>query len=126
MDSRIFSGLILAGLLAADPAVAGDDGIFGTWIRGDGAAHVRIAPCGTEICATNLWIKDPQKQNERIGDRLIFKIAPNGDEWAGSAYDPQRRLSLSARLKVLARDRMMSSGCVLGGLLCRATQWTRM
>ena len=30
----------------------------GTWNRGDGNAKVRIAPCGSNICATNVWIKD--------------------------------------------------------------------
>ena len=58
--------LIAAALTAAAlmthlaPAAAGSD-IFGTWLRDDGNARVRVAPCGGAICATNLWIRDPQK-----------------------------------------------------------------
>ncbi len=75
------------------PARASPNDIFGTWLRGDGAARVKMAACGDAICATNIWIKDPVKQNEKVGDRLVFKIAPKGDGWSGSGYDPQRRLN---------------------------------
>ena len=49
-----------------------------------------IAECGTSICATNIWIRDPDKQREHVGDRLVFKISHNGDSWTGTAYDPKR------------------------------------
>jgi uncharacterized protein (DUF2147 family) len=106
----------------ATPAAA--DGIFGTWMRGDGAARVKMAACGDDICATNIWIKDPAKQSEKVGDRLVFKISQKGDGWSGSGYDPQRNLNLSATLKA-SGDNMTTTGCVLGGLVCRSTQWTR-
>jgi uncharacterized protein (DUF2147 family) len=93
-------------------------------MRGDGAARVKMAPCGEAICATNVWIKDPVKQSEKVGDRLVFKIAQKGDGWTGSGYDPQRKLSLSATIKAYG-DNMTTTGCVLGGMICRSTQWTR-
>jgi uncharacterized protein (DUF2147 family) len=111
--------------LSASPAAASADDIFGTWLRGDGAAHVRMAPCGKQICATNIWIKDPATQGEKTGDKLVFTIKPQGDEWVGSGYDPQRHLNLSATLKA-SGDAMTTTGCVLGGLICRRTKWTRM
>lgn len=33
----------------------------GVWLRDDGNARVRIAPCGSNICATNLWIGDTSR-----------------------------------------------------------------
>ena len=116
----------LTALLSASalPAVASPNDIFGTWLRGDGAARVKMAACGDAICATNVWIKDPAGQKEKVGDKLIFKIAPKGDGWSGSGYDPQRDLNLSATLKA-AGDSMTTTGCVLGGMICRSTQWAR-
>lgn len=123
---RLFALIAVVVFAAgAGPACAASDGIFGAWLRDDGAARVMVAPCGGAICATNVWIRNPQEQGEKVGDRLVFHIKPTSDEWTGSAYDPQRKLSLSARLKALG-DRMTTSGCVLGGLFCRTTKWTRM
>jgi uncharacterized protein (DUF2147 family) len=121
MHSPLAFALLLA---SAVPAAAAPDDIFGTWMRGDGAARVRMAACGDAICATNIWIKDAAGQNENVGDRLVFKIAQNGDGWSGSGYDPKRKLNLSATLKATG-DKMTTTGCVLGGLICRSTNWTR-
>ncbi len=109
---------------ATATASAADDDIFGTWKRGDGNAQVKVGPCGNDICAINTWIRDPAKQNEKVGDRLVFRITKKGEGWAGTAYDPQRKLNLNASL-IASGASMTTRGCVLGGVLCRSTQWTR-
>jgi uncharacterized protein (DUF2147 family) len=119
-----FALTLIALIVPASSAWAGADEIFGNWARDDGAARVRVAACGGNICATNTWIKDPSRQNEKIGDRLIFTIKAESDEWSGSAYDPQRKLKFSAKLKA-AGDNMVTTGCMLGGLVCRSTRWTK-
>ena len=116
--------IVFTALLCPSLATAQPNDIFGTWLRGDGAARVKVAACGDAICATNIWIKDPAGQKEKVGDRLVFKIALKGDAWSGSGYDPQRDLNLSALLKATG-DSMLTTGCVLGGIICRSTQWTR-
>jgi len=93
-------------------------------MRADGAARVKMATCGDAICATNIWIRDAARQHEKVGDRLIFKIKQSGDSWSGTGYDPQRKLNLSAKLHTSA-DSMTTTGCVLAGLICRSTKWTR-
>ncbi|MBI1201659.1 MAG: DUF2147 domain-containing protein [Rhodopseudomonas sp.] len=106
-------------------AIAGpSNGIMGIWQRGDGAARIRMDPCGDKICATNIWIRNPARQNEHVGDKLIFRIKPNGNDWIGEAYDPQRHLSMSAKL-MPSGDTMISTGCVLGGIICRSSRWAR-
>jgi uncharacterized protein (DUF2147 family) len=110
--------------VSAVAATAGSDDIFGNWSRDDGAARVKVARCGSLICATNTWIKDPVKQNENIGDRLIFTIKAANEEWWGSAYDPQRKLKFSAKLKATGES-MVTTGCIVGGLICRSTHWTK-
>lgn len=124
MQSKFLILLIAAVAVPAAAASAGSDEIFGNWSRDDGGARVRVANCGGYICATNTWIKDPAKQNEKVGDRLIFTIKTVNDEWSGSAYDPQRKLKFSAKLKA-AGDSMVTTGCMFGGFICRSTRWTK-
>jgi uncharacterized protein (DUF2147 family) len=114
--------VLIAGLSSG--ARAGSDDIFGDWSRDDGAARVKVANCGGNICATNTWIKDPVKQDEKAGDVLIFTIKPANGEWSGSAYDPQRRLTISAKLKATGES-MATTGCIVGGLICRSTRWAK-
>ncbi len=121
----LYRGVLVGMAMSAIPGQAYADDIFGNWLRGDGAAHVRIAPCGSSICATNNWIKDPSGQNEKVGDRLVFDISEKQSAWSGSAYDPQRKIKMSATLKANG-DSMESQGCLLGGVLCKTTTWKRM
>ena len=106
------------------PASASGSDIFGTWLRDDGNAHVRVAACGNIICATNLWIRDPARQGEKVGDRLEFSIKRDGASWRGKAYDPQRKLSFSASLSAEG-DSLTTKGCVLA-VVCRTTNWQRL
>ncbi|MDO9411336.1 MAG: DUF2147 domain-containing protein [Pseudolabrys sp.] len=122
MHRSVITIAALAGLIL--PATAAPDDILGTWTRGDGLARVKMAACGSDICATNIWIKDPVEQKEKVGDKLIFKIAQKGDGWEGTGYDPQRKLNLTATLKATG-NAMTTTGCVVAGMICRSTQWTR-
>ena len=117
-------------LLLASALVLGSGGaamaaeINGNWARSDGKARVRIARCGSDICATNTWIK-PGTPNEKAGDVLAMKIEKvSNAQYSGSAFDPQRDMSYRITLDV-TRNTMISRGCVLGGLLCRSVGWTR-
>lgn len=121
----IAPALVAAALIAGcAPAAAASNDIFGTWLRDDGNARVRVAPCGDAICATNLWIRDPKKQGEKVGDRLEFSIKPAGEGWRGKAYDPQRKLTFSATLTAEGAA-MTTKGCMMAGLICRSTTWRR-
>lgn len=127
MTARI-SGLSLgAAVLAASitaPAVAAGPDPMGVWMRDDGNARVRMAPCGEDICATNLWIKDTSG-GEDVGDKLIMSVTPKGtDTLAGKAYDPKRNLTYSMEIKV-SPSSLDTRGCVIGGLVCRNVSWSR-
>ena len=123
MRTHILLAMTLIGVPAA-AATEGADSIFGNWSRDDGAARVKVANCGGQICATNIWIKNPVKQNEKVGDQLIFTIKATNNEWSGSAYDPQRKLNLSVKLKATG-EMMVTTGCIIGGLICHSTRWTK-
>ena len=118
--------LFLCGLAAVTPSVQADDltaTAMGIWARGDGQARVRIAPCGGNICATNLWIKDPAS-SEKVGDVLVLTLKPAGGRLTGSAWDPQRKLHMSFDMEV-AQNSLTTKGCVLGGVFCKNVSWSR-
>ena len=97
----------------------------GMWSRGDGKARVRIAPCGNDLCAINTWIRDGVR-DEKVGDKLIMTVAPaDSGQWLGKAFDPQRNLHYKLTINV-AEKAMTTSGCVLGGLICKKMAWTRL
>lgn len=116
--------LIFAAVLAAPAAfaqpVADPSGV---WLRDDGNARVEIAPCGGDICATNLWIGDTSR-GEEPGDRLVMSLEPQtADTLAGTAYDEKRDRTYSMTIRV-GEGRLVTRGCVLGGILCRDVNWT--
>lgn len=98
--------------------------IDGQWARGDGNAKVRIAPCGSDICATNIWIK-PGTPKEKEGDRLVMSIQAGADGvYSGTAFDPQRDMTYKLTVTVQG-DNMTTKGCIVAGLLCKGINWTR-
>lgn len=95
----------------------------GIWLRDDGNAKVQIAPCGNDICATNLWIGDVSK-GEEPGDKLVMTLQPESkNTLAGTAYDAKRDRTYSMTLKV-AKNGLVTRGCILGGVICRDVTWT--
>ncbi len=120
---RAMSPALGALALSATAAFA-DASPNGHWARGDGIARVVIQPCGGALCAINTWIK-PGVTAEKVGDRLVMNIKQeNPTRWVGTAFDPKRDLTFDFSLDV-APARMKTSGCVLGGLVCKTVEWTR-
>lgn len=94
----------------------------GVWMRDDGNARVRIAPCGSKLCATNLWIKDTS-EGEEVGDRLVMSLDRKSDtKLAGTAYDSKRDRTYAITV-IVGRNSLTTRGCILGGLLCRDVNW---
>ena len=117
---KLRSALAIVGVIAA-PA-AGAAGLEGTWLRGDGNARVRIAPCGDKMCATNVWVRD-SSSGEAVGDRLVMTLSRTGNgTFSGTAFDPKRSLSMS--MTITESEGVLSSrGCLVGRVLCREMNW---
>lgn len=114
-----FSALLLTAAASHAQQPANPSGV---WLRDDGNARVRIAPCGSNICATNLWIRDTSK-GEEAGDRLIMSLKPKSpDTLSGTAYDPKRERTYSITVQV-SDSSLVTRGCILGGILCKNVRW---
>ncbi|WP_245258183.1 DUF2147 domain-containing protein [Afipia sp. 1NLS2] len=119
MRAAAFSVLYLIGCTALAAQERSPDGV---WLRDDGNARVRIAPCGSKICATNLWIKDASK-GEEVGDRLVMSLDRMSEtKLAGTAYDPKRDRSYALTV-IVGHNSLITRGCILRGLLCRNVNW---
>jgi uncharacterized protein (DUF2147 family) len=126
MNKSYFFSILLSGTFICAPNLANaeENQMFGNWARSDGIAHVAISKCGQDYCAKNIWIK-PNWKTEKVGDVLIMKINTKGaGHYSGIAYDPQRKMNYNFKLNV-AGNKMITKGCVLGGLLCKSVSWKR-
>lgn len=132
--------LALAALFVG--AAFGPDPAFGQWLTEDGMAHVAVAPCAGDpamACGAVTWLKDPvghptrDIHNPKVGLRsrplvgilVIRDMRPQAPgRWTGGeVYDPESGKTYRGKLKVVSRNRMEVSGCVLG--FCDAETWTR-
>lgn len=119
----LIPALVVASAISVPAFSASAEITSGIWSREDGNARVRISPCGASLCAINVWIRNPG--SEKVGDKLVLNVKPtSAGTLEGTAFDPQRNLRFSSKI-TFSGDRMTTSGCVLGGLICKSSGWTR-
>lgn len=120
-------------LLGAVPAVADPSG---TWLTQSGDTKVRIAPCAAAFCGTIVWQKtptndvnnpDPAKRSRPlVGVQLMSGLTGTGaDRYAGKLYNPEDGKTYTGKITMQGPATMKLSGCVLGGLVCKAQTWTK-
>ena len=116
--------LSLVILTASAPAVIAGD-VKGEWARDDGKAKVRFVGCGGDaICGSLSWLRDKDDPG-KVGQQVFFDMKPKGDNaWEGRAFNPEDGKNYSGKM-TLSGDRLVTAGCVLGGLICKSMNWTR-
>jgi uncharacterized protein (DUF2147 family) len=114
---------VVALMASGSVAIAGE--VKGEWMRSDGTAKVRFASCGGEaVCGAISWVRDPNGEG-KVGQRVFFDMKPHGHNvWTGSAFNPEDGKTYSGKLTP-SGDRLVTAGCVLGGLICKSVNWTR-
>lgn len=113
---------VLLLVLGADTALAAD--ATGVWLRDTGASRVRIAPCGDALCGSIVWLRD-KSGPAKLGQRVFFDMKAQGaGRWSGSAFNPEDGKTYSGTMSV-SGNTLTTSGCVLGGLICRSANWSR-
>jgi len=122
MRTHAVAGALALAAFTAGTAAAQDVG--GVWLRDSGASKVRFAPCGNAVCGTISWLKDASGA-AKLGQRVFFDMKPDGaGKWSGNAFNPEDGKTYSGTMQ-LAGDTLTTSGCVLGGLICRSVKWAR-
>jgi uncharacterized protein (DUF2147 family) len=143
---KILPVVTLAAALAAGSfgiAFAADP--IGNWNTDDGQAVVRIANCGGALCGTIVSLKeanDPEtgrpktdknnadaslRSRPMIGVLIVLGMKPSGtaNKWSGQVYNAKDGKTYSGNLTLQDANTIKLEGCVLGGLICQATTWTR-
>ncbi len=102
--------LLSAGAVYADP-------IEGNW-RTQSGETAAIGNCGGGFCIT---LQTGKHKGKRIG-----KVsAEGGGQYSGSITDPANDKTYSGSASVNGGS-MKMKGCVLGGLICRSQNWTKL
>jgi uncharacterized protein (DUF2147 family) len=126
--------IVLTAVFAAGGAAAQD--VKGTWLSQTGETRVRIAPCGAALCGTVVWQKAPGKDEKNpdaakrnrniVGIQMIFGMKPSGGaEWTGQLYNFQDGKTYTGKMTLAGPNALSLSGCIAGGLICRAQTWSR-
>lgn len=117
-----------ASAAAADP--------IGVWLRASGSAKIRIDKCGSALCGTVVWEREPRKdvynpdaakRNDPIvGRRVLLGLKPSGDDrWKGEVYNAEDGKTYTGYVTLVGADELKLQGCVLGGLICKSDTWSR-
>lgn len=115
---------LIAVIMMTTGASAQAQSANGVWQRDDGRTRIRVAPCGSALCGTVVWLKD-KNSPAKLGQRVIYDMKPNGaNNWRGSAFNPEDGRKYTGKMS-LSGARLTTSGCVLGGLICKSFGWRR-
>lgn len=132
-----------AALVLADAGPVWADPI-GTWLTEGGHSRVRVAACGSALCGTVVWLKEPNdpetgkpkldKKNADaskrgrplVGVQILLGAKPSGPKsWSGQVYNAEDGKTYSGTLTELGPSSLKLEGCALAGLICKAQTWTR-
>lgn len=123
---RVFLAAVAAMSLAA-PALA--DPVAGTWkteVDDGHYAHIKIAPCGAQICGTIAKAFDANGpiKSENIGKPIVWDMQPQGGGKYknGKIWQPSTGKVFNSKM-ALSGNALKVSGCV--GPLCKAQTWSR-
>ena len=118
-------GIMAAGMaMAADPAV----GVWKTQPDDGAYAHVKMSPCGAEMCGTIMrtFNGDGEYKSKNIGKQLVIGMAPDGKgNYAGKVWRPSNDKIYVGKMSVSGNN-LKLSGCIAGGLLCSKQSWIRL
>jgi uncharacterized protein (DUF2147 family) len=123
MQKTFKTAILSLSLLAGSSAAALADPT-GTWLRDNGNSRVRVAACGSSMCGSIVWLKDDSGPS-KVGQRVFYDMVKSGDNtWTGKAFNPEDGKTYSGKM-VVSGSSLTTSGCVLGGLVCRSVNWKK-
>lgn len=129
-------------VVSLGPAFAADP--RGTWLTEAGTARIFITNCGTELCGTISWMKDPidpethvqrldklnadahKRRRPLMGVTIVLGMKPSSAEkWSGEVYNAEDGKTYTGSLTMVSAYARKLEGCALGGLICKSQTWTR-
>ena len=126
----VFAAVVLVAWAGAAWAADPVEGVWKTLPDDNGNfGHVEIKPCGPAFCGTLIQSFDGTgavMQSDNVGKQIVWDMmaAGDGSYTDGKIWSPDRDKTYNSTMQ-LTGDTLSVSGCVFGGLICRASDWTR-
>jgi len=113
----------------------------GTWLTQNGDAHIRIAKCGSSMCGTIVWLKDPidpttgeapidmrnpdpSKRGRKVMGLRIFAMTPDSNgAYSGPIYSTDDGNTYPAKITLRPDEYLEIQGC--SGSVCGKELWRK-
>ncbi|MEP9388817.1 DUF2147 domain-containing protein [Mesorhizobium sp. KR9-304] len=110
LSVALAASMLFAGAAWADP-------IEGNW-RTEAGSTAHISPCGGAFCIKLI-------SGSHSGKQIGKMTASGANSYSGSITDPNNDKTYKGKASVSGGN-LSLSGCVLGGLFCRAQNWKKL
>lgn len=116
--------LALSGLALCATGVSAAD-ISGTYVRPSTGTQVEFYDCGGKVCGKIVAVKD--KAKEKTIGTVILKGATRSDDktFKGELLNTEDNKTYNGVLTVVSAKEIKLEGCVLGGIVCKGENWTK-
>lgn len=120
---------IAASAAPASPAAE----LAGVWRNPKNTVHVRIQPCGDNVCGTVVWANARARAKAAeagtpnlVGTQLFRQFDQRRPgEWGGRVFVPDMGRTFSGTLRAAGPNAVTARGCLIGRILCKTQTWTR-
>ena len=118
------SALALSGLAFSAAGASAAD-ISGTYVRPSTGTQVEFYDCGGKLCGKIVAVKD--KAKEKTVGTVILKSASRSDDktFKGELLNTEDGKTYNGVLTVVSAKEIKLEGCVLGGIVCKGENWTK-
>ncbi|MDB5667151.1 MAG: hypothetical protein JWL74_101 [Alphaproteobacteria bacterium] len=107
--------------------------ITGVWRNPKNTVHVRIQPCGANVCGTVAWASQQAISAAReagtpslLGTQLFREFRRESEGyWGGRVFVPDMGRTFSGTLRLSTANSVVARGCLVGRFLCKSQAWVR-
>ncbi|WP_166041049.1 DUF2147 domain-containing protein [Sphingosinicella sp. YJ22] len=107
--------------------------LAGVWRNPKNTVHVRIQPCGSNVCGTVAWASRQAIAAAResgtpnlLGTQLFREFRRESEGyWGGRVFVPDMGRTFSGTLRLSGPNAVVARGCLIGRFLCKSQTWVR-
>jgi len=137
-----FAGALSVSAMLLSAAVARAADISGVWITEEHEALIKVTPCGSGVCGSVAWLREPndpdtgrpktdthnpdpaRRSQPVVGSYVFYDMRPSSpDQWSGKIYSARDGITVDGQLISRGPNELRIQGCVIG--ICSGQNWTR-
>lgn len=130
----LLAALAVASLGAPEIAAAQASGVEGVWRNPKNTVHIKIQPCGANLCGYVVWATPKAQADARkagteslVGAQLLRNFGPSTTRgtWRGKVFVPDMNATFSGTAELVDANTLKARGCLIAGLGCKTQNWKR-